>query len=378
LISRSDTALMPRSAKSRSPAATSFERVVAPRELRAAAALRAVGVVEAVAPIPVRYVRPLAASASRVPGRREMATTPVIIEVALNGATTPARNPYVPRTPAEIVADARACLDAGAAIVHTHTDDFALPAEQAAARYAEAYRPILDSHPDALLYPTVGSGSTIAQKLGHIDLLAAEGLVRFGVCDPGTMVIGWADERGLPSRDSFLYENTYGDIEWALAQCARLRLGPSLAIYEPGFLRNALAYWRAGALAPGALVKLYFGGEAGYLGIGRGVTFGLPPTPTALRAYLEMLDAAGCDLPWSVAVMGGDLLASPLAAAALEAGGHLHVGLEDHLGDSTPTNVELVRAAVAAAAAAGRPVAQPAEAAALLGLPPAVNRHETT
>src|SRR5258708_15115044 len=98
-----------------------------------------------------------------------------------------------------------------------------------------------------------------------------------------------------------------------------------MAIFEPGFLRTALAWWRAGRLPAGAFVKLYFGGDHGYLGgKGKGATFGLPPTRTALAAYLELLD--GCDLPWSVAALGGDVVASGLARAAVEAGGHIHVG----------------------------------------------------
>ena len=55
--------------------------------------------------------------------------------------------------------------------------------------------------------------------------------------------------------------------------------------------------------------------------------------------------------------------------AALDAGGHLHVGLEFYGGDRTPTNVELVTEAATACAAAGRPVATCDEAAAILGLP---------
>jgi uncharacterized protein (DUF849 family) len=50
-------------------------------------------------------------------------TSPCVIEVALNGATTTATNPHVPRRPAEITADALACIDAGAAIVHNHNDE---------------------------------------------------------------------------------------------------------------------------------------------------------------------------------------------------------------------------------------------------------------
>ena len=89
-----------------------------------------------------------------------------------------------------------------------------------------------------------------------------------------------------------------------------------------------LTYHRAGRLPAGSMVKLYFGGEWGMWARARGVTFGLPPTRHALLAYLDMLE--GTDLPWSVSVWGGDLMATPVARLALERGGHLHVGLEEH------------------------------------------------
>jgi 3-keto-5-aminohexanoate cleavage enzyme len=140
-----------------------------------------------------------------------------------------------------------------------------------------------------------------------------------------------------------------------------------MAIFEPGFLRTALAWWRAGRLPAGALVKLYFGGDAGYLGgTGAGASFGLPPTEKALDAYLELLEA--CDLPWSVAVLGGDVIGSGLARRALERGGHLHVGLEDYGGNDQPSNEDLVIDAVKVCADIGRPVATCNEAAEILGL----------
>ncbi len=102
----------------------------------------------------------------------------------------------------------------------------------------------------------------------------------------------------------------------------------------------------------------------------KGVTFGLPPTRNALLAYLDMLE--GTDLPWSVSVWGGDLMATPIARLALELGGHLHVGLEEHFDpDRKPTNQELVEEAAALCASVGRPVATTAEAEQMLGLPPA-------
>ena len=70
-----------------------------------------------------------------------------------------------------------------------------------------------------------------------------------------------------------------------------------------------------------------------------------------------------------MAVIGGDLLASPVARPALERGAHLHVGLEDYAGDRTPTNEELVAEAVALCETVGRPVATIDEAATVLDLP---------
>lgn len=315
---------------------------------------------------------PEATPVQRASARGEAAA--VIIETAINGVTQPARNPHVPVTATAIAAEALACLEAGAAIVHTHTplSDFSLPATEAAERYLESYRPVLAARPDALLYPTIGAGATMADRLAHIEILARRGAIRIGLMDPGTMILGWAEPDGTPSTASYLYVNTYADMAVALAQAGTLGLGLSLAIYEPGFLRNALAWWKLGRIPPGAMLKFYFGGEAGYMGIGRGVSFGLPPTAKALEAYLEMLEIAGCPLPWSVAVMGGDLFATPIARLALERGGHLHTGLEDHLGPDHPTNEELTRLAVALCREVGRPVASCSEAAAILDLPPQV------
>ena len=97
------------------------------------------------------------------------------------------------------------------------------------------------------------------------------------------------------------------------------------------------------------------------------MSFGLPPTRKALDAYLEMLE--GSHLPWAVAVVGGDVVASGIAETALERGGHLRVGLEDFAGPRHPRNEELVAEAVAVAKRVGRRVASSREASELLGLP---------
>jgi 3-keto-5-aminohexanoate cleavage enzyme len=294
--------------------------------------------------------------------------TPVIIEAAINGVTSKARNPHVPCTPDEIAADALACLEAGAAVVHNHVD-LMYGGEAIAARQLEGWRPVLARRPDAILYPTVGLGGDVEQRYAHIPILAEAVTMRMSVFDPGSVNLGGVAEDGLPGGAlDFVYVNSFGDIRHMAALCERHRLGPSIAIFEPGFLRATLAYRRAGRLPAGAFVKLYFGGDADYLsGAGGGVGFGLPPTRAALEAYLDMLD--GSDLAWAVALIGGDVIASGVARLALERGGHLRVGLEDYAGPRRPRNAELVEEATALARAVGRPVATCREAAALLKLP---------
>ena len=289
---------------------------------------------------------------------------PVIIEVAPNGATPPRRNPNVPRTPAEIATDGLLCLAAGAAIVHNHNDEPVIgnAATHDPAPYLEAWRPILTERPDALLYPTMPGGgphTTIERRYAHIPALAEAGVLRIGLVDPVPVNVGGRDRERLPSAIDSTYLNTLRDARYTIDACREHALGPSIAIFEPSFLRVALAYHAAGALPPGSLVKLYFGGERSL--------FGLPPTAASLDAYLEML--AGSGLPWSVAVLGGDVVDSGLATLALERGGHVRVGLEGYAGPRQPTNVELLEALLPVITAAGKRPATPDEAATILGLP---------
>lgn len=271
----------------------------------------------------------------------------VIIEVAINGA-----NPSAPRLPEEIAACAAACFDMGAAIVHNHIDFFG-SGDDAAARYLQGWEPVLATRPEALLYPTINGIGAVEERYSHIAPLARSGTLRIGVSDPGSVNLG----------PRFAYVNAGSDIDYQLGLCQEFGLVPSLAIFEPGFLRATLSYWRAGRLPEGTMIRFYFGGSSPEAD--GGFWFGLPPTRASLDAYLAMLD--GCPLPWSVSVLGGDLLDSELPQLALERGGHLRVGLEDYAGEPT-SNEELVTAAAALAEKAGRRLASCAETADMLGL----------
>jgi uncharacterized protein (DUF849 family) len=290
---------------------------------------------------------------------------PVIVEAAVNGVTTKAVNPRCPQTPEEIAADAIACLRAGAAIVHNHNAEYAVDGARAAELYLAAWRPVLREIPDSILYPTLGFGTAIAARYAHVERLAEAGVLRMSFLDTGSVNLGATDDEHLPGGTEFVYVNSFADIRYKVRVCERYRLAPSIAIFEPGFLRTSLAYERAGRMPKGAFVKLYFGAERGYLGgRGRGAAFGLPPTERALEAYLELLE--GSRLPWAVAVLGGDVVGCGMARLALERGGHVRVGLEDYAGERQPANAELVGEVVDLARRVGREVATPARAAEVL------------
>src|SRR4051794_7434537 len=286
---------------------------------------------------------------------------PVIIEVAINGATTKARQPHVPITREEMVADALACLEAGAAMVHNHISLSKVSGEVAAEEYLGVWREVLAARPDALWYPTINFGPPEAWY-DHIEPLAESGHLRVSLSDPGSVNLGTVRD-GLPA-GRYVYANSFDSIARQMELARRYGLGVSIAVYEPGFLRAVLAYHRAGQLPRGAFVKLYLCSDEG-LG---GTAFGLPPTKAALEAYLELLD--GTRLAWAVSAVGADVTALPVAADALAAGGHLHLGLEFYGGPRPPTHPPPVRQAGAPCGKARRPPAGRRHARAGPGGPP--------
>lgn len=290
--------------------------------------------------------------------------TPLIIEASLNGATTPEANPSVPYADDDIVAQAVACMAAGAALVHNHTRDpvFGATGAMDAEAYARPWRRLLALRPDAILTPTMPVGPPgvpVETRYAHIEALAREGIIAQGLCDPGSFNATRAGPDGAFLPSTLVYLNDAQDSHYYVEACRRLGLGLSISVFEPGFVKFIMAHHRAGRLPPGGIIKFYFGADD--------QPFGLPPTERALDAYLEMI--AGSGLPWLVSAFGADCVGCGLAEAAIRRGGHVQVGLEPYGGPRQPTNVELVEEVVALASQLGRPVATPKQAAAIMRLP---------
>ena len=237
---------------------------------------------------------------------------PLIIEAAVNGATTPARNPNVPRTPAAIAEDAIRCL--------------------------EAWSRVLEAEPGAFLYPTMtggGAHTTVEKRYGHLRAIADAGVLTMGIVDPGSVNIGFAMPGEVPAPSEVVYINTLAAIDMKFRTCLELDVPVSISIFDPSFVRTVIPYLNGGRAPQGGQIKIFLGAP--------GTLMGLPATPKALEAYLELLEAT--TWPWSVALPGGDLLKADVTKIVLERGGHLRVGLEDYAGPGTPTNEEIVVAA---------------------------------
>ena len=296
--------------------------------------------------------------------KSSVAGIPLIIEASLNGQTTKSRNPNVPYGDEEIVEQALACMEAGAAMIHNHTEDPVVggPGWLDYENYASAWRKLLAVRPDAILTPTMPlavDGVSVEQRFSHITAMAEEGLITQGLCDPGSINYAGLDNEGLFADSTIVYRNDMHDSRYYVEACRALNVGLSISIFEAGFIKFIMAYHRAGKLPPGAMLKFYFGSED--------MCFGLLPTATSLDAYLEMIE--GSDIPWLVSSFGDDCVACGIAEAAIKRGGHVQVGLEPYGGPRTPTNVELVEEVVALAKHYDRPLATPEEAAKILNFP---------
>ena len=300
--------------------------------------------------------------------------TPVILEVAINGSTTKKVNPTAPETPAEIAEQAIKCLDAGATIVHAHTNKPMEDAEAAAQVYIDAFQPVRKKHPHAILYPTANFDPAAyhenrtswrpAIQSGHYRKMAESGAANMVLFDTGVVPISVYDDNGLPGpAEKFWWYGFWPeDNQITLDVCKDLGTGASISVFEPGWMKNVVSMARAGTLPRGAKIIMYF---ADYDWAGMA-----PPIPEALQLYLHMME--GLDLKWSVGMIGGDIMDTPLARMALERGGNFRVGLEDWW--KGPSNLDQLKRAKELINQVGRPIINGAEAIQYLDIPFAATR----
>lgn len=272
------------------------------------------------------------------------ARTPLILAVAPNGARkTKADHPALPMNPDEIAADARACRDAGAAMIHLHVRD----ADGAHSLDVDLYRAAIAAvraqvGPDFIVQVT-------SEAVGRYDRHAQMAMVRALAPEAVSLAL-----RELVPEDDAL-DDFAAFLAWLRARA----IAPQFILYDAADAARLRRLAEGGRL-PIERPSLLFV-------LGR-YSPGQTSAPRDMLAFLPVLD--GWDAVWSVCAFGPLETACALTAAGL--GGHARVGFENNMslpdGTTAPTNAALIGEVAAGAARMGRRPASPAEARAILGM----------
>ena len=285
-----------------------------------------------------------------------MSVKPVIVEVRLNELSTRRRNVNVPWTPQEIAADAQACWEAGASIVHFHVRNPDGSPAHDAQLYGRAVEAIRERC-DVLVHPTLAGGQTPDPdaRLAPLKYLCAQPATRpdFVPIDMGSTNLDAFDAASHTYlTEHRVYANSIATLRHFTGFVREQRLKPMLCAWTVPCLRTIGAFMDAGWLDQPALVCIVLT-EGGMMG-------GHPGTLEGLDAMVRFLPV-GRGLEWSVCIREGNLF--PLAGAIIARGGHLSIGIGDYpyneLG--SPTNARLVRLLADEAALQGRALATVAQ-----------------
>jgi len=268
----------------------------------------------------------------------------LIVAVAPNGARrTKADHPRLPLTAGEIAAEAVACRDAGAAMLHLHVRD----AEGRHSLDPGAYREAI-----AAVRAAVGDDLIIQ--------VTSEAAGRYAAPEQMAMVRAIRPEAVSLAIRELVPEAAHERTAAAFfAEIVEGGTVPQYILYDASDVRR-FADLRARGVVPGARPFVLFV-------LGRYAT-GRAAHP---RDLVPFLAAWADDGPWALCAFGAAEHACATAAAAL--GGHVRVGFENNLaladGSRAPDNAALVSQIAETAGLLGRPLADAATARAMLADP---------
>jgi len=278
-----------------------------------------------------------------VTGENARGMEALVITVAAVGAElTPAQTPHLPLTPEALGETAARCEAAGAALIHVHcrTDDGRNTSDPA--RFGAALAAIRARSGLIVQFTTGGAiGMTVAERTAPLALRPEMATLTCGTVNFGDDV----------------FENSFPIMRAILAELQRYGVRPELEIFDAGHLSNAKRLAADGLLSFPQHVDFVLGVPGGL--------------DASVRNLVYLVDALPAGCTWSVAGIGRAQL--PLATVAIAMGGHVRVGLEDNMYYAIgrlAQNDELVARVTRIATELGRPVATPAQARGILGLPP--------
>ncbi|GLW65334.1 3-keto-5-aminohexanoate cleavage enzyme [Actinomadura rubrobrunea] len=251
--------------------------------------------------------------------------------------------PALPVTLDELVQTAKECQAAGAAVIHVHIrDDDARPTLDLA-RLRDTVRALREST-DLVVQLSTGGAVTDSYE-DRLRVLEAEP----DACSLTCGTVNFGDE---------VFMNPWPFMVELYRRTQELEIVPEFELFDLGHIA-ALHRLLDKHGAP-------YGGHV-HCDLVMGVPGGMPGDARTLVAAVEALPEGAT---WSATGVGRTTL--PVMYAALSAGGHLRVGMEDTLtfakGRPVASNAQLVERAATLADIAQRPAMSAAEARAFLGV----------
>ena len=268
---------------------------------------------------------------------------PVVITVAPTGAeVTRDHNPALPYTPEEIAADAIACANAGAAVVHLHVRE---PDGTPSSR-VELFR------------ETIG---LIREQSSMVTMVSTGGAVWMSVDERITGLDAAPDlagvETGSLNFGDEAFVTTRPDALEIVRRATESGIGLEVEAFDVGHVTQAVRMLQRGELPAPMRINLVFG-----------VPGGIDASPQALDAMLRPLSEKTY---WSITAIGRHQRRM-LGLAILHGASGVRVGFEDNVyraqGLLASSNAELVQDAADLVHVLGRRVASIAESRFLLGL----------
>ncbi len=303
---------------------------------------------------------------------------PVIISVAVTGSVhVPSQSDHLPITPQEIVTEALAAAEAGAAVIHLHArhPEDGRPAFEPSV-FEEIIPPIV-ARSDAVINITTGGASsmTIEERLAAATRFSPElaslnmGSMNFVYSGIADRVTHWKhpwEEPYVQNTYRSPFINSFEQIEYALRELGE-RGGTRFEYecYDIGHLYTLAHFAERGLAKPPFLIQGVFG-----------VLGGIGADHANLTHMVAIADKLfGDDYHFSAFAAGRHQMQFCTHSAWL--GGHVRVGLEDNLyigkGAKATSNAQQVRKVRETLSDLGKQIATPADARRMLALKGAQN-----
>ena len=284
-----------------------------------------------------------------------------ILTCALTGVLTNPQQHPVPVTPSQMAAEARDAFNAGASIMHVHIRNQEPGMGQMPSWDPDVAESVVnairEACPGVIINLTTGVvGKDISGPLACIRQVKPE----IAACNAGSLNYLKIKEDGQWAWPPMVFDNPVSKVQQFLDVMQECGTHPEFECFDVGIVRSVGMYIKAGLLKPEM-------GRAEY-NLVMGVASGMP-CDAALLALLPQWMAPNS--VWQTTLIGRAEI-WPVHQKTAELGGMLRTGLEDTFylpnGDRASGNGALITELARCAANAGRTIASPQEARALLGL----------